>query len=282
MIYFSDNDIDRLIKEDMPYIDLTTELLGIGRGLGKIEFKVREDAIVSCTEEVERIFFKLGIDCTHLTPSGVIAPVGTLIVAGEGEVASLHTAWKVCLNLLEYAIGISTFANNLNKAAKASNPDISVFFTRKSFPGTKQFVVKAAMSGGIYPHRLGVSETILVFENHLRFVGGYNGFMNILPDIKKKAVEKKIIVEVERYEDAEKLVLGGVDGVQFDKVHPKELIGYVNKLKDIKSDITIIAAGGVNHQNIKEYSETGVDAIATSCIFHAKPLDISAKILGVK
>ena len=208
--------------------------------------------------------------------------VGTLIIAGEGKVESLHAAWKVCLNLLEYSIGISTFANNLNKTAKESNPDISVFFTRKSFPGTKQFVAKAAMSGGIYPHRLGVSETILVFENHLRFVGGYDGFLHLLPDIKKKAVEKKIIVEVERLEDAEKLVMAGVDGVQFDKVSPEELTKHVHKLRELKADITIIAAGGVNYQNIKEYSKTGVDAIATSCIFHAKPLDISAKILDLK
>ena len=72
MIYFSDNDIDRLIKEDMPYIDLTTQLLGIGKGLGKIEFRVREDAVVSCTEEVGKDLSKLGIECTHLTPSGVM------------------------------------------------------------------------------------------------------------------------------------------------------------------------------------------------------------------
>ena len=61
MMYFTDEMLDRLIKEDTPYLDLTTTLLEIGEKAGRIEFRVREDGIVACTEEAARILEKLGL-----------------------------------------------------------------------------------------------------------------------------------------------------------------------------------------------------------------------------
>jgi molybdenum transport protein len=281
MIYFSENDIETLIKEDVPYFDLTTEILQIGDKYGKLEYRVREDAVVSSTEEVAKIFDKLGIKLISLEKSGTFVQRGELILSGEGSARSLHMAWKVGLNILEYCLGVSTASKKLIDKAKKSNPDVPVFFTRKSFPGTKSFVAKAAISGGILPHRLGLSETILIFDNHLKFIGGYDNLIKILPEIKKQACEKKVIVEVEDFENAKKMAYAGVDGIQFDKVSCADLQKFVVMLKEKWPQVTLIAAGGINQENIEEYVKTGVDAIVTSCVFHGKPLDISAKMFTV-
>jgi len=50
MVYFSDSDIDGFISEDIPYCDLTAEILGIS-GNAKITFSAREDGVVSGSEE---------------------------------------------------------------------------------------------------------------------------------------------------------------------------------------------------------------------------------------
>lgn len=43
--------------------------------------------------------------------------------------------------------------------------------TRKQNPGTKQLSIKAVKAGGGSIHRLGLSESILVFAEHRQFFG---------------------------------------------------------------------------------------------------------------
>ena len=281
MMYFTDEMLDRLIKEDTPYLDLTTMLLEIGEKEGRIEFRVREDGIVACTEEAARILRKLGLVVSQCTASGTKVVKKTVILVAEGKAESLHLGWKVCLNILEYCCGIATSAWQLVAKAQKVNPNISVVVTRKSFPGTKELIIKAALAGGALPHRLGLSESVLVFKQHLVFLGGAEQLIAIMPKLQQRGCEKKIIVEVDTLEDARKLALAGVDALQFDKVTPEDLSRYVKEIKMINKNITLIAAGGITIVNADLYAATGIDAIATSAIFHGKPLDIEAKMLNL-
>lgn len=274
MIYISDQTIDKLIKEDTPYIDLTTLVLGINEKRGKITFISREDGVMACSEEVVRILEKLDISVTQTVKSGTLIKAGEPLIIGEGRVDNLHISWKVCLNILEYCCGMATRTKRLVDKAK----DVSIVTTRKIFPGTKELSIKSILSGGAYPHRLGLSETILVFQQHLNFYGGIDGIVNNIGDIKNKACEKKIIVEVENLEDAIKLAKEGVDGLQFDKLSPKDLKVCVDQLRDINKNITLIGAGGINENNIEEYATTGIDAVATTAAYFGKPLDMTARI----
>lgn len=278
MIYFTDAMLDRLIKEDVPYIDLTGTVLEIGKNRGIIEFQVREEGVVACTEEAAKVFQKLGISVRECITSGTWVSAGAIILSGVGKAEDLHIAWKVCQNILEYSCGIATHAKKLVDKVNNINSSVSVVATRKSFPGTKELIIKAALAGGVLPHRLGVSETVLVFKQHLCFLGGVGSLVNMMPDIKAKCHEKKVIVEVESIEDAMELAKIGVDGLQFDKISYEDLTNYVKLIKDINANITIIAAGGININNIEKYAGTGVNVIATSSLFHGKPLDIGVKM----
>lgn len=46
-VFIPDGRIDQFILEDMPYIDLTTEVLGIGEEPGEIEYFTREDCVLA-------------------------------------------------------------------------------------------------------------------------------------------------------------------------------------------------------------------------------------------
>lgn len=278
MIYFTEEKIDGYIKEDVPSIDLTTNLMGIGKAKGMLEFRVREVGVAACTEEAARVMEKLGITVLECLPSGTAVDAGDLILTGAGDAEKLHMAWKVCLNILEYCCGIATHAKNLVDKAAEVNPDLGIVVTRKFFPGTKELVIKSAMAGGTFPHRLGLSETVLIFKQHKIFLGDIEALVKKIPEMKKKASEKKIIVEVESLEEALKLAAAGADGIQFDKVSAEELKEWVKTIRDLGLPITLIAAGGINAKNIEEYAGTGVDAIATSSLFHGKPMDIAAKM----
>ncbi len=274
MQYIADAEIDRFIKEDVPYIDLTTLALGIGDHQGRMRYFCRENAVICGTEEALRIFAKLGLQAIKHCPSGTLVGPEECFLEAAGRAEDLHLAWKVAQNLLEYCSGVATRTRRLVDRAKGINPGMEIVATRKIFPGTKELAVKAVVAGGGYPHRLGLSETVLVFRQHLNFCGGLDGFIEMIDEIKHKTCEKKLIVEVESLEEAVKLCRAGVDGIQFDKVAPSELMSIVGAIRAIDPRMAILAAGGINEGNIEDYAQTGVNAVVTTSVYHGRPVDI--------
>ena len=276
-VVISDARIDQLIAEDVPYIDLTTQMLGISGKPARIEFFTREDATVCATEEAARVLQHLGAEVESLVPSGEHVAAGTILLVAVGPAGALHKAWKVCLNLLDHCSAVATKTHNLVSAAKSANPACEVLTTRKSMPGVKDLLTKAATAGGAFPHRLGLSETVLVFDNHTRLMGGFDAFLEALPSLRSKCIEKKLFVEADA-DQARALARAGVDGIQFDKIPADELAALVAELRAINPHCTLIAAGGINAKNAAAYAATGVDGLATTAPFSAAPLDMSARI----
>lgn len=278
MLYISDETIDHWIKEDVPYLDLTTLTLGIGGQKGKISFTAREYTVLSGIEEVLRIFAKLGVTPIQSLPSGSVVNKGDVFIEAEGLASSLHMAWKLSMNILEYSSGIATRTRSMVDKAKSVNPQLTVLATRKSFPGTKELSIKAILAGGAFPHRLGLSETILIFKQHMAFLGDINDLAQVIKVTKTDACEKKIIVEVETLEDAKLLIESGVSGLQFDKIPAKDLKIMVDQIRRLNSNVILLGAGGVNEGNIEEYARTGIDAIVTTAMYFGKPSDIGVTI----
>ena len=68
LIYIPDSELDALIQQDTPYLDLTTLGLDIGDEPGSLSFYTREACVLCCTEEVSRILTKLGLSPHILSP----------------------------------------------------------------------------------------------------------------------------------------------------------------------------------------------------------------------
>ncbi len=140
MLYITDEIIDKIIKEDVPYSDITTEMLGIGEENGTISFYTRR----------------------------------------EGKAEALHTGWKVSLNTLEYLSGIATLCREMVDIAHSVNQNIILAATRKSMPLSRELVTLAFQAGGVSAHRLGLSETVLIFKQHIEFIGGFDNIERVI------------------------------------------------------------------------------------------------------
>jgi molybdenum transport protein len=277
-VFITEEEIGRLITEDVPYFDLTSHALGIGREKGQIEYFTRENIVICGTEEAERIFRYLDIETTNFTPSGQKADAGSVLIAGTGAAEQLLMAWKVAQNILDHLSGIATRTHHMVEEARKHNPRIAILTTRKGFPGTKKLAVKATLAGGAVPHRLGISETILIFKQHMNFIGGVEGLIKKLPAMKGECCEKKILVEAENYEDARQYCRAGADGIQFDKLLPESLGEAVKLLKEEFPGAVLLAAGGIKPENAGVYAKTGIDGIVTTSLFSAPPVDIGVRI----
>ena len=279
MMYIDDATLDRWIQEDAPYLDLTTHLLGIGSRPARLTLRARTDMVVCGTDEARRVLGKLGATVEYAWPNGRPSPAGQVLLAAAGPASALHLAWKLCVNLLEYASGIATRTCELVTAARAVAPRVELVATRKGFPGTRALAIKAVLAGGGSPHRLGLSETVLVFGQHRALFATPDEFFRQVPAWKARAPEKKFLVEAEGLDDALAAVHAGADGIQFDKLPPSELARAVPLLRAVRQDLVLIAAGGIVPGNVAAYAATGVDALATSTVFHGPPADIAATIL---
>ncbi|MEH1865910.1 MAG: hypothetical protein V7K69_13015 [Nostoc sp.] len=71
-VFFSDEAIARLIQEDVPYLDLTTYGLGIGKQPGEIEFSTRHPMTICATEEAARVLKYCGAEVYYQVESGTV------------------------------------------------------------------------------------------------------------------------------------------------------------------------------------------------------------------
>ena len=272
-MYFTQEDIDKLITEDMPLFDLTQELLDI-KTPGKIEFISRKESVVSCNELVEKLAERLNLRVIFKEKDGKKIDSGHTIFEAEGE--NVLILWKVAQNIYEYAMSVASYTNQMKEKAKKYNPYIEILTTRKIIPYTKKIAIKAIMDGGGFPHRVTTTETILVFDNYINLYGGWDKFFKEFPKLKHKAVEKKWVVECKDFAMAKKLVEIGVDVIQLDKVSVETTALIVEMAHE--NNIKVLSAGGINIKNIEDYAKTGVDGVVTTAPYFAKGADIKVRI----
>jgi molybdenum transport protein len=278
VIYIQDDILNKWLKEDVPYFDLTTFSLGISEQLGVMEYFTREDAVLCGSEEVARMATMLNLQVMEQFPSGTLIKAGQSFMKITGNAASLHMLWKVAQNIFDYSSGIATRTRNFVDKAHVVNPQISVVTTRKAMPGTKELTIKAVLAGGGMPHRLGLSETILIFKQHRNFFSTTDELAAKILELKSFACEKKILIEVESEQEAIQFSKMAVDGLQYDKFSAEQLAAVIPQIKAINSQLIHLAAGGINQANVQEYAATGVDAIVTTSVYFGKPIDIGVKL----
>lgn len=276
-----EREIQRYLDEDMPYIDLTCTLLEIDIQPAKIEYISRDAGVVAGTEVVQKLFEKLDIELISILPSGTKIAPGDLLIAGKGSADQIHAIWKVGQNILDYTSGIASTTRKMVDLCEKGEKKVPLLTTRKSAPGTKHLAITGIMAGGAMPHRLGLSETILIFEQHRQFFKDDQALKAKIDEIKHLAIEKRIVIEADNLEEALRFAKMGVDIIQFDKVSPEDLKIAIPQLKELFPNLRILAAGGINPMNIHTFVETGVDGIVTTSPYYAKALDVKVNITAL-
>ncbi|MFH1035492.1 MAG: ModD protein [Pseudomonadota bacterium] len=277
-VRLSEQELEDLIAADLPVFDLTTHLLGIADQPGSLVYLTRQETVVCASEEAARIMAKLGLSTETVVPSGECLAPGMPILIASGPMGAIHQAWRLVGALLEHASGIATRTWRLVRAARAVAPNIAVLTTRKFFPGTKRLSIKAILAGGALPHRLGLSETVLVFAEHIAVAGGLAAFLADLPELKLAAGGKPVGLEAHTRDEALAAARAGADVVQVDKFTPEQADRLVREIKRECPGCRVYLAGGINADNAAAYAASGADALVTTWPYFGKPADIKALI----
>lgn len=276
MIKFSSLELEDLVKSDIPFNDLTTELMEV-KAKAKLCLIARGEIVLSSLDTVSQICKARELEFYSDFKNSMEVKSGTQVLSVIGDFSELHAIYKTIQNLLEYACGIATSANMVVKIVKEASPDCEVLVTRKVFPFAKKLCLKAALEGGAKVHRLGLSDSVLFFENHTNAYKSLDEFLSDISKFKKRLCERKIIVEASDLEFAKAALKAGSDGVQCDKMSVDEVKRVVEFKNTNFIDAIILAAGGINESNAAQYAKTGINAIVTSAVYKGVA-DLRARI----
>jgi molybdenum transport protein len=137
----------------------------------------------------------------------------------------------------------------------------------------------AIIAGCAECHRLGLFDTIMLFDEHRPFLTKPNDLNAIITKLKEYAPERAIMVEVTSEADAFGAADAMADVVQLEKFAPDMVARVVHGIKKrVDGRPVIAAAGGITAQNAGEYAKAGADTLVTSAPFYAKPVDIQVRI----
>ena len=270
----SDEALLQYFRDDVPYGDLTTELLLNPDQPLTIQFSARQSMTLCCVEEAARLF-QLKNSATEMRSfSGAKLSTGDIFLTAKGAAADLFAVWKVAQTMIEWASGVATSTSSLVDVAQG----VPVVCTRKQNPGTKALSVKAVKAGGGGIHRLGLSESILVFAEHRQF----NDLepKTLLQHLKRRAPEQLAVVEVHSVQDAIEWIKAGVAVLQMDKFTIEQVQQLSAYCFDINSQTLLAAAGGLNQHNVEAYVKAGARLIVTSSPYHAQPQDVQVRFMN--
>ncbi|MGO8910757.1 MAG: ModD protein [Bradyrhizobium sp.] len=271
-------ELEELLADDVPYGDLTTDALGIGAVSGSMQFTARDAMVLALAEDAAAIIELAGCRVELFASSGTVLEQGSPILTAHGPASALLRSWKVAQTLIEIWSGVATDARAIVAAATAVAPNVAVACTRKNVPGTKRFAVAAVKAGGAVMHRLGLSETVLVFPEHRAFLGN-EPFVGLVERLRRAAPEKRLVIEVTTLEAAIVAAAVGFDVIQAEKFTPDQIALLVARVATTaRSRPVVAAAGGIHAGNVAAYAQAGADVVVTSSPYLARPRDVQVRI----
>ena len=268
------------IREDLGSEDITTDSIIDNEIEVKAKIICYEEAVISGVEEAVLTFNMLKCSAQGLIKDGDSVEADTEIIKVSGKARSILKAERTALNILGRMSGVATETNKLVKEAKQVNKKIRVAATRKTLPGLRIFDKKAVKAGGGDTHRFQLDDAVLIKDNHLKITGSISTTIKLAR--KNVSFTKKIEVEVSSAEEALEAVEAGVDIILLDNMVPQEISKIITILreKQLRKGVFLEASGGIKIENIRMYSETGVDAVSLGVITHsAKNIDFGLEIV---
>ncbi|MEZ4496069.1 MAG: carboxylating nicotinate-nucleotide diphosphorylase [Thermomicrobiales bacterium] len=206
--------------------------------------------------------------------NGTRVAAGQVIAALEGNARSVLAGERVALNLLQRLSGVATLTAAYVAAVAGTNA--SIVDTRKTTPGLRALEKAAVRDGGGRNHRLGLSDGVLIKDNHLAAIGGADRVTRAIGLAKARAPHTaKVEVEVTTLAEAEEAALAGADIIMLDNMSVAEM---TEAVRIIAKRALVEASGGVRLDTVGAIAATGVDIISVGALTHSAPaLDISLK-----
>jgi nicotinate-nucleotide pyrophosphorylase (carboxylating) len=274
--------VELAIREDLGtegrlHGDITSRLTIPLSVQGAAAFVARQEGILSGMRLAERVFQHLDarVRFTALVQDGSPIGPGTRLATVAGHVRSILAGERTALNFLQHLSGIATLTRRYVDAVAGLRARI--LDTRKTIPGERMLAKYAVFCGGGVNHRMGLSDMILIKDNHLAALGDTaHPIVAAVFQARAAAPAGMLIeVEVDTLEQLDEALRAHADIVLLDNMTTDQMREAVRRRNATAPRIQLEASGGVNLQTVRAIAETGVDRISVGALTHSAPaLDI--------
>jgi nicotinate-nucleotide pyrophosphorylase (carboxylating) len=219
-----------------------------------------------------------GISVTLLVDDGDRFEAGALLASVTGSARTILTAERVALNLVQRMSGIATLTAQYVALVEATGARI--VDTRKTTPGLRAFERHAVRCGGGHNHRFSLSDAVMAKDNHLAVLMAADGLSLTDALLRVRAQLSHTThfeVEVDRADQIEQVLAGGVDTIMLDNFTLDELREGVAL---VGHRAIVEASGNVNLGTVAAIAATGVDVISVGALTHSvRALDLGLDVV---
>lgn len=216
----------------------------------------------------ERVTVELHVE------DGASVQAGQVLAYLKGPARSLLSAERVALNFLGRLSGIATVTARCVKAVAGTQARI--LDTRKTTPGLRRLEKEAVQCGGGQNHRFGLSDGVLIKDNHIKAAGGIA--QAIAAGRRMAPHLLKIEVECETLSELQQALEAGADVVLLDNMNIETMQSAVEIVRRRAPRVLIEASGniGTDPTRLAAVAATGVDFISLGALTHSAPnFDVS-------
>jgi nicotinate-nucleotide pyrophosphorylase (carboxylating) len=274
--------LKQILAEDIGLGDVTAAAVVPSGLTAEAAVSAKEAGTVAGVEEAVVLAESLGLKVMVGVADGDEVRKAQVLLKVSGDARAILSVERTLLNLVSRMSGIATATRRLTEKLRKAHTKAKIAATRKSAPGLLYFDKKAVSIGGGDPHRLNLSDMILVKDNHIALAGSVE---NAVKNARQNSsFSKKIEVEVARVADVLKTVKTGADIIMFDNFSPKQIEEAIELLKEAGffGKILLEASGEITEDNLLEYAALPVDIISMGRLTHStKALNVSLEITKV-
>lgn len=260
------------LTEDLaPMGDVTTRAVIPPGTRYSARLNAREAGVVSGMQ-IAALAFRLvdpGLVVETLVADGQPCAPGQTLMTITGDAASILMGERVALNFAGRLTGIATLTAAFVAETRGTKTRITC--TRKTTPGLRVVEKMAVAHGGGSNHRYGLSDAILIKDNHVAAAGGISAVLKAAAAARSHMM--RIELEVDSLAQLEEaLATGGADVILLDNMDTPTL----RRAVEIAAGRVVLeASGNMKLERIAEVAATGVDYISSGALTHsARTLDL--------
>lgn len=265
--FLLDDILKRFLLEDLGYGDITTEAIFAADHYFEAALVSRQTMVVAGMEQVAaRVFTLLDpeVRTENAVADGSRVEEGAHLLWVYGRTRSLLRAERVALNLAQRLCGIATLTAAFVEQTQGYT--VRIVDTRKTTPGLRLLEKYAVRVGGGHNHRFGLSDGVLIKDNHIAACGSIAAAVEKTRSYVPHTI--KIEVETDTLEQVEECLACGVDIILLDNMDTATLRRAVQL---IDGRALTEASGGVRLDTVRAIAETGVDIISAGALTHSVP-----------
>lgn len=216
-----------------------------------------------------------GLQVVMLVQDGEPCAPGQALMRITGLAGSILMGERVALNFAGRLSGIAT--QTAAFVAETRGTKARITCTRKTTPGLRAVEKLAVLHGGGSNHRYGLSDAILIKDNHIAAAGGIAPVLRAAGRARSHMM--RVEIEVDRLDQlSEVLAVGGADVVLLDNMDTATLREAVRL---VAGRLVTEASGNMSLPRIAEVAATGVDYISAGALTHsARTLDLGLDTAG--